>query len=256
MFDTKWMKEFKLQKPHVFLELLHNFQKSKQCFYAHNEWHSIELPLDFIKFIENKMQQQSMKDKVDTFVWNKRQKCFVLDGNLLRIHNDIWVKEFFDKVVDEMMNALKACVSHKNMKFCQYVYVNGGFGENQYLQKRLNEEYNDFTKYKLDVIIAKNPMLSVLNGAMMCAKEESIRYKVSNTQRKKSKIVEDDRKEGEKKTDSQKCYHCKNGFAAKRLRCSRCKRVYYCSAQCQKSNWKLHKKMCKKWKDEIAYLAR
>merc|ERR1711920_218970 len=106
----------------------------------------------------------------------------------LRIHNDIWIKELFDKVVDKIMDSLNACASHDNLKFVQYVYVNGGFGDSQYLQKRLHEEFNDFTKYKFDVIVAKNPSLSVLNGAMKCVKEESIRYKITKKKKKKDMI--------------------------------------------------------------------
>eukprot|EP01084_Bolivina_argentea_P214252 363762_1 len=33
-------------------------------------------------------------------------------------------------------------------------------------------------------------------------------------------------------------------------RCSRCKSIYYCGMQCQKKNWKEHKKQCKKMKQQ------
>lgn len=41
------------------------------------------------------------------------------------------------------------------------------------------------------------------------------------------------------------CAYCgKTG--EKLLRCGRCKKVYYCSVNCQRPHWKIHKKVCKK----------
>lgn len=39
------------------------------------------------------------------------------------------------------------------------------------------------------------------------------------------------------------CIHCLE-IPKKKLFCSRCKRTCYCSAECQKSDWKNHKKIC------------
>lgn len=36
------------------------------------------------------------------------------------------------------------------------------------------------------------------------------------------------------------CYECPSG----KLKCSRCKSMFYCSQQCQKSSWKRHKQFC------------
>merc|ERR1712157_652631 len=46
------------------------------------------------------------------------------------------------------------------------------------------------------------------------------------------------------------CLTCK-GDCAKVLRCSVCKTATYCSAQCQKEDWKFHKRLCKKWKPPV-----
>jgi hypothetical protein len=41
------------------------------------------------------------------------------------------------------------------------------------------------------------------------------------------------------------CCQKKKGTAdVKLLACSRCLKTYYCSSQCQKQDWKLHKKTC------------
>jgi tetratricopeptide (TPR) repeat protein len=42
-----------------------------------------------------------------------------------------------------------------------------------------------------------------------------------------------------------KCDHCEKVLGEENLkRCSRCRLVYYCSADCQKLHWKKHKEMC------------
>ncbi len=45
---------------------------------------------------------------------------------------------------------------------------------------------------------------------------------------------------------SKQCNHCKKKSATGLRRCSACKKVYYCSLDCQKADWKRHKKACKK----------
>ena len=44
------------------------------------------------------------------------------------------------------------------------------------------------------------------------------------------------------------CFHCgtsEEDVGRKIMSCSRCKSIYYCSRQCQKDDWKRHKKECK-----------
>jgi hypothetical protein len=41
-----------------------------------------------------------------------------------------------------------------------------------------------------------------------------------------------------------KCWTCL-GISAELLRCSACKKTYYCSIECQRKDWKKHKPRCK-----------
>jgi hypothetical protein len=47
--------------------------------------------------------------------------------------------------------------------------------------------------------------------------------------------------------DPLSCRHCKRSkpqSGDRLLRCSRCKKAYYCSADCQKQDWAVHKNKC------------
>ena len=53
--------------------------------------------------------------------------------------------------------------------------------------------------------------------------------------------------EAERQQALASCAKCGRGEActgSTHRKCSRCKRVYYCSTACQKSHWKEHKKVC------------
>ena len=43
---------------------------------------------------------------------------------------------------------------------------------------------------------------------------------------------------------SYKCQYCKKDGT---LRCSKCKRVFYCSKECQLRDWPIHKSVCGKF---------
>jgi len=49
----------------------------------------------------------------------------------------------------------------------------------------------------------------------------------------------------------QHCYLCEETPAdAQLLKCSACKKLWYCSKGCQKKDWAIHKEECKTWKNE------
>ncbi|RXW25415.1 hypothetical protein EST38_g392 [Candolleomyces aberdarensis] len=75
-----------------------------------------------------------------------------------------------------------------------------------------------------------------------------------NTAAELKGMFNESKKEIVDKEDS--CKRCKQPGKPKLLVCSRCKGVKYCSAQCQKADWKAHKGVCvQKAIKELTYLA-
>eukprot|EP01083_Nonionella_stella_P300722 1028213_1 len=239
MFGKECMDRFKVREPAVYLQLLCVFREAKVSYYFHHEWGSVQLPVRFVDYVKDNIR--NMEEHVKAFEYNEWTQGFVLrDGCWLDIHHNIWIHELFDKVVNEMMDHLDALVSDEKMKLCQYIYVVGGFGDNHYVQKRLKEAYNDFTKYKLDIVIPKHTILSVVQGAAKVARDEGFAYVPPKQEEQEEKEIKSD----------DRCYHCDHVFNVKRLRCGGCKQVVYCSAACQRSNWKQHQTDCKEWRKQ------
>jgi len=47
-----------------------------------------------------------------------------------------------------------------------------------------------------------------------------------------------------KKMDAERQHHCGNCYKPATQKCSRCLVTFYCSAECQRNNWKVHKRQC------------
>ena len=48
-----------------------------------------------------------------------------------------------------------------------------------------------------------------------------------------------------------KCFQCKKDVPTGLMKCKGCNIAHYCSKECQKENWKAHKKMCKLVQNDI-----
>jgi hypothetical protein len=57
--------------------------------------------------------------------------------------------------------------------------------------------------------------------------------------------------EKEKNLSQKICLHCKKlEIDSKFSKCGGCQIAFYCSKECQRSNWMIHKKLCQTWANE------
>eukprot|EP01084_Bolivina_argentea_P127648 225693_1 len=55
IFNIKSMNKFKCEYPNKYLGLLNNFRNGKLSFYCYSEWHNINIPIEFIKFMKKEL---------------------------------------------------------------------------------------------------------------------------------------------------------------------------------------------------------
>eukprot|EP01084_Bolivina_argentea_P186546 321527_1 len=186
IFDKKWIEDFNHDEPNSYLTLLENFRRAKWNFeeFHDTDGHYVTLPVEFVEYIEEKLQKSDRQLKdiekvVDKFVFHGEKHCFKLDADQFKMNYKIWKQYLFDLLMEPIIKQCKKLLSHEKMKNCKYLCIVGGFGAIAYFQKRVKATFGKKSKYKLDVIIPKRPMLSVLDGAArMAMKKDYVKERV------------------------------------------------------------------------------
>jgi len=174
IFTDNWIEEFKQSDPSSYCELMENFRKAKQTFFKENmqkQSHNVELPLDFLTFLENKIANEN-NDKTlvsmveQTQFLNKAGLITVMDEVLI-VDSVIWKQLLFDVVVNPTIAHVKKLLDDdKLMKGrCNFMCLVGGLSESLYFQSRMREVFGEKSFYKLPIIVPKRPILSVVDGA-------------------------------------------------------------------------------------------
>eukprot|EP01084_Bolivina_argentea_P066562 121349_1 len=169
LFDKTNVDNFKEDYPQDYVLLIENMTWSKCQFNSHeNKYHSIELPMNFITYMEKNVSnaQGSIEDlenylkdvkSVSDIVSN--EKLIYLTTDYLSIHKTVWMK-WFDKCIDRILVDYNEIMNANNMNQIKYLFLVGGLAESKYFQQRIIQEIENIT-----LLIPSRSMLSVVEGA-------------------------------------------------------------------------------------------
>eukprot|EP01084_Bolivina_argentea_P161208 280667_1 len=160
IFSGEWITEFKKQRPDIYGEIIHNFQTVKMSFFEdENETiYDCPLPNDFCEFLEEKcfLENCQVEDKVNQAF---RKINFV--DECLEIDVCIW-KKMFDSMIIEIIKDISEILQLSELNGCSYKYLclTGGFVSSKYFQFKMEQEFGLNSKYKLQLIIVKKPIIA------------------------------------------------------------------------------------------------
>eukprot|EP01083_Nonionella_stella_P091459 255718_1 len=198
VISKRWMKEFKLNEPHKYIELLSNFQFAKVNFWKkHNivgkarkgvsDHSNVRVPFEFIAFMEEKIEAIADAEDEDNEVQSLEhlfsnysndtigieREWMVLEGEYLQMKNRVW-EYLFDLVVIPICDHIEQLVDKlaaKHHRF-EYLLMAGGFCESNYVKHALFNRFGMNSKHKLRIVIPRRPILQVVTGAALWCKHQ------------------------------------------------------------------------------------
>merc|ERR1719474_244039 len=173
IFSKEWVEEFKAKDPSKWVQTIDNFQTSKESFRGDQRkkhGHNVTLPVQLIGFMQDKLTATSSKSihlaaaiaQKSVFGKNHKMK---LSEQTLELDNVLWTN-MFDHVLDPTISHIKSLLKEpKLMQNCKYLCLVGGLSTSPYFQNRMISEFGLQSKYRLNMIIPKRPILAVVRGA-------------------------------------------------------------------------------------------
>ncbi len=189
-----WLKEFRENNPRDYLTLRHNFEHAKETFYRRQEkeaiyraekrrkrkYHRVDAPDSFARFLDEKVamdptlaeKYESFADMAPTLPFEEIKKTAHLkcdDNDDLLLSYKMWEHLFDSKVVEPLCDHLYNCLREMKRDF-KYFFLVGGLSASGYVQTVMREKFGRDSEFGLEIIIPKDPLLSVVKGAVLFAK--------------------------------------------------------------------------------------
>lgn len=145
--------------------------------------------------------------------------------------DDDYVNDIFDKY-NRFTNHSPLCLISILFNYCITAHLT--MHRNHFLEKgklEYLEDYSNSVKKQLDVLFENQLILYIESLFYHECKEEKVVKPLPEGQKFFNFVC------------VKKCSMCEKETKTK---CSRCKEKRYCSAECQRKDWKEHKKLCKK----------
>jgi molecular chaperone DnaK (HSP70) len=140
-------------------------EKVKLPFTGSNPDFSFDMDLEAIAPALSQYVTGSEKDLMDENEW------------IIQLDFDT-IKSMFDPIIDRIIEMIHVQLDNSSEK-CSAIFLVGGFAQSQYLQKRIEKEFNQLVK---NISIPKQPIAAVVRGAAIYGKSllESKNYKNTN----------------------------------------------------------------------------
>ncbi|CRH01063.1 MYND finger protein, putative [Plasmodium relictum] len=164
-----------------------------------------------------------------------------------RRNNILKLRKYMNESLHEQIPPLKTLHI-----FIEHLYISKSiYPENKNSYLIIDMVPDIFDEIKNDILKKKKDIISLLNNVKI---EKDILenissvyfsiYEFDHENNKKYKNVSI--KNNNKKVISEEYYICNNCKESAELQCSQCKRIYYCSKECQMKDWFNHREECSK----------
>merc|ERR1711971_1319935 len=155
IFSKQWLSQFEAEQCTVFLEIRHYFQTAKSSFYndADRKWHNVRLPCEFLNFLEEKIEDMGSENLVR------------FEGEYLEISTVVWRRMFDHVITPTILHVQSLLEDSKLQKQCNYLCLVGGLSRSPYFEWRMRRQFGSKSRYKMEIVVPRRPMLSVVEGA-------------------------------------------------------------------------------------------